>query len=81
MVYVSSINAVLGYGGVGREGEASGSAWDAPVWPVNVYGATKCWGEALARVVSTSYSGPARALAGEPAGGPLSCICLCVVVV
>ena len=73
VVIASSVNAVLGYGGVGREGQASGSAWDAPVWPVNVYGATKCWGEALARVFSTSYSGPS---AGEPADGPLSCICV-----
>jgi hypothetical protein len=73
VVIASSVNAVLGYSGAGREGEASGSAWDAPVWPVNVYGATKCWGEALARVFSTGYSGPS---AGEPAGGPLSCICV-----
>ena len=33
VVYASSVNAVLGYEGVGREGEATGSAWDAPVMP------------------------------------------------
>jgi dTDP-4-dehydrorhamnose reductase len=43
-------------------GEGSGNRWDAPVWPVNVYGATKCWGEALARTFSTSHG--------------LSCICV-----
>ena len=30
VVYASSVNAVLGYEGVGRDGEASGSAWDVP---------------------------------------------------
>ena len=42
--------------------EGSGNRWDAPVWPVNVYGATKCWGEALARTFSTSHG--------------LSCVCV-----
>ena len=42
--------------------QGSGNRWDAPVWPVNVYGATKCWGEALARTFSTSHG--------------LSCICV-----
>eukprot|EP01052_Picozoa_sp_SAG31_P009686 SAG31_NODE_514_length_14714_cov_78.431269_6_plen_236_part_00 len=41
VVYASSVNAVLGYEGTGRDGEASGSAWDVPVMPTNVYGATK----------------------------------------
>ena len=84
-----------------KTGAGSGVAWDAPVWPANVYGATKvrppppdiaaylrgrpkvlakachccaltyislcwppiqCWGEALARVFSTSHG--------------LSCICV-----
>eukprot|EP01051_Picozoa_sp_SAG22_P007481 SAG22_NODE_528_length_9431_cov_7.192135_9_plen_220_part_00 len=36
------------------DGPGSGVKTDAPVWPANVYGATKCWGEALARVFSTS---------------------------
>ena len=30
VVIASSVNAVLGYEGVGREGQAAGSAWDAP---------------------------------------------------
>ena len=33
VVYASSVNAVLGYEGVGRAGEASGSAWDVRVPP------------------------------------------------
>ena len=36
VVYASSVNAVLGYEGRGRGGEASGSAWDVPVKPTNV---------------------------------------------
>ncbi|MEE3257665.1 MAG: NAD(P)-dependent oxidoreductase [Candidatus Latescibacterota bacterium] len=44
IVFASSINAILGYG---REGEPV--PWDAPVYPINVYGATKCVGEALGR--------------------------------
>lgn len=71
MVYASSVNAVLGYEGVGRAGEAGGSAWDVPVMPTNVYGATKCWGEALARVFSTPDTH-----GGQPQDGPLSCICV-----
>ena len=43
-------------------GAGSGVRWDAPIWPVNVYGATKCFGEALARTYSTSHG--------------LSCICV-----
>lgn len=39
-----------------------GIAWSAPVWPLNVYGATKCWAEALARVYSSSHG--------------LSCLCV-----
>ena len=71
VVIASSVNAVLGYEGVGREGQAAGSAWDAPVWPTNIYGATKCWGEALGRVFSTP-----DARGGLPADGALSAICV-----
>ena len=56
LVFASSINAVLGYGG------KEAVEWDAPVFPQNVYGATKCWGEALARVYSDQHG--------------LSCICV-----
>ena len=31
-----------------------GVAWNDPVMPPNLYGATKCWGEALGRVYSIS---------------------------
>jgi hypothetical protein len=71
VVYASSVNAVLGYEGVGRDGETSGSKWDVPVKPTNVYGATKCWGEALARVFSTDDTH-----GGLPKEGSLSCICV-----
>jgi len=56
IVFASSVNAVLGYGG---EVETK---WDVPIYPQNVYGATKCWGEALARVYSDQHQ--------------LSCICV-----
>lgn len=56
VVFASSVNAVLGY----RDGVPI--EWDVPVFPTNVYGATKCWGEALARVYATTYG--------------LSCICV-----
>ena len=46
LVLASSINAVLGYG------DRKDTPWDDPVYPINVYGATKCWGEALGRVYS-----------------------------
>jgi nucleoside-diphosphate-sugar epimerase len=36
--------------------------WDIPVYPINVYGATKCWGEALARSYAHEHD--------------LSCICV-----
>jgi NAD+ dependent glucose-6-phosphate dehydrogenase len=71
VVYASSVNAVLGYEGAGRDGEASGTAWDVPVMPTNVYGATKCWGEALARVFSTPDNH-----GGQPTDGTLSCVCV-----
>lgn len=56
IVFTSSINAVLGYG---EDGDVE---WDVPVYPQNVYGASKCWGEALARVYSDRHG--------------LSCICV-----
>lgn len=55
LVFASSINAILGY-------EGTDTPWDAPIFPQNVYGATKCWGEALARVYSDQHG--------------LSCICV-----
>ena len=56
IVFASSVNALLGY----RHQEKV--EWDAPVFPQNVYGATKCWGEALARVYSDQHG--------------LSCLCV-----
>jgi len=56
LVFASSLNAVKGYGG------ENPTVWEAPIFPVNVYGATKCWGEALARVYSDQRE--------------LSCICV-----
>jgi uronate dehydrogenase len=41
IVFASSVNAVLGYP------DDAGVEWDVPIFPTNVYGATKCWGEAL----------------------------------
>jgi NAD+ dependent glucose-6-phosphate dehydrogenase len=55
LVFASSINAILGY-------ENEDVPWDAPIFPQNVYGATKCWGEALARVYADQHQ--------------LSCICV-----
>ena len=49
LVFASSVNAVLGYQGEPTVG------WEAPVFPLNVYGASKCWGEALARVYATQH--------------------------
>ncbi len=49
VVIASSVNAILGYNG------KTEVEWDAPVFPTNVYGATKCWGEALARVYSETH--------------------------
>ena len=56
VVFASSGQAMLGYAG------GPTISWDAPVYPQNVYGATKCWGEALARVYSDQHG--------------LSCICV-----
>jgi NAD+ dependent glucose-6-phosphate dehydrogenase len=56
LVFASSVDAVLGYWNEGEIGV------DVPVYPTNVYGATKCWGEALARVYSSEHG--------------LSCLCV-----
>ena len=55
LVFASSIDAVKGYWDEGEVG------WDVPVYPTNIYGASKCWGEALGRVYSHQHG--------------LSCIC------
>lgn len=49
IIFASSVNAILGYNG------KTAVEWDVPVFPTNVYGATKCWGEALARVYSETH--------------------------
>lgn len=56
VVFASSINVVLGY-----RGQVDVKC-EIPPWPVNVYGATKCWAEALARVYSDKHG--------------LSCLCV-----
>jgi nucleoside-diphosphate-sugar epimerase len=56
LVFASSINVIWGYRG------QLDVACDVPSWPQNVYGATKCWGEALARVYADQHQ--------------LSCICV-----
>ena len=56
LVFASSVDAVLGYWDEGEIGV------EEPVFPTNVYGATKCWGEALARVYSSQHG--------------LSCLCV-----
>ena len=56
VVYASSINAVLGYP---RDQQVHTSQ---PVFPINLYGATKCWGEALARYHAAAHG--------------FSCLCL-----
>ena len=56
VVYASSIDVVMGYAA------QADVAWDAPIYPTNVYGASKCWGEALGRVYAHQHG--------------LSCICV-----
>ena len=56
VVYASSIDVVMGYAA------QADVAWDAPIYPANVYGASKCWGEALGRVYAHKHG--------------LSCICV-----
>ena len=54
IVFASSVNAVNGWAEEEWTADEGVSA-DVPVWPVNVYGAAKCFGEALGRVYSTSH--------------------------
>ena len=49
IVFASSINAILGHD------QEQPVEWEAPVYPVNVYGATKCFGEALGRVYAHQH--------------------------
>lgn len=49
VVFASSINAVFGYPADQQVHT------DMPVFPINLYGATKCWGEALARYYSATH--------------------------
>lgn len=56
IVFASSVNAILGHD------DKTPVPWDVPVYPINVYGATKCWGEALARAYAHEHE--------------LSCICV-----
>ena len=49
VVFASSINAILGHEDI------TPVPWDAPAYPINVYGATKCWGEALGRVYTHAH--------------------------
>lgn len=56
LVFASTIDVVGGYA------EEEDVPWDEPVCPTTVYGATKCWGEALGRVYAHSRG--------------LSCICV-----
>ena len=49
IVFASSINAVFGYPADVQVHT------HMPVYPINLYGATKCWGEALARFYSHTH--------------------------
>jgi NAD+ dependent glucose-6-phosphate dehydrogenase len=49
IVFASSINAILGHEDI------TPVPADSSVYPVNVYGATKCWGEALGRVYAHTH--------------------------
>jgi uronate dehydrogenase len=49
IIFASSINAVFGYP---PDQQVNTSM---PVNPINLYGATKCWGEALARYYSNAH--------------------------
>ncbi len=48
VIFASSVHAVLGYP------ESTPIPESAPVWPVNMYGVSKCFGEATARKFATS---------------------------
>lgn len=49
IVYASSVNAVLGYP---TDMQVHTTM---PVYPINLYGATKCWGEAVARYYAHTH--------------------------
>lgn len=49
IIFASSVNAVLGHKDI------TPVPSDSSVYPINVYGATKCWGEALGRVYSHAH--------------------------
>ncbi len=49
VIFASSINAVWGYP------EDVQVHTDMPIFPMNLYGATKCWGEALGRYYSATH--------------------------
>lgn len=49
VIFASSINAVLGYP------DDYQVRTDEMVHPINLYGATKCWGEAVARYYATTH--------------------------
>lgn len=49
IIYASSVNAVLGYPADVQVHT------NMPVYPINLYGATKCWGEAVARYYSHTH--------------------------
>lgn len=49
VVFASSVNAVLGYPADVQ------IHTNMPVYPINLYGATKCWGEALGRYYSHTH--------------------------
>eukprot|EP00329_Picozoa_sp_Boothbay-MS584-11_P005263 47941_6 len=51
LVFCSSIGAVDGY----RDRGQTRIAWDAPVQPSSVYGASKCFGEALGSVYAITH--------------------------
>ena len=57
IVFTSSIDAVNGYA------QEANIESDRPVYPTSVYGASKCWGEALGRVYTERREG-------------LSCVCV-----
>lgn len=56
ILFASSVDAVRGYWDDAEIGV------DVPVFPTNLYGATKCWGEALGRVYASAHG--------------LSCLCV-----
>ncbi|MBT3266177.1 NAD(P)-dependent oxidoreductase [Candidatus Poribacteria bacterium] len=51
VIFASSVNAIIGYTEAGRGRVLE----DDVMYPANVYGATKCWGEALGRVFSHKH--------------------------